>query len=481
MAARRFRLAGAIVAAVVGLGAVAGCGSVPQLGGSVDHGSSAPSSPSRTSTPVATLPAPSTTVAPESSLAPVLQPVTAAVGSDPAAIRKRVAAVGGVKGAGISAAVMSADTGKLLYSDGGQSGLIPASTTKLLTTSAALKLLGPQHRFRTSVVNASFTTDGKRTNQIDLVGGGDPYLAETKAEASLPGQASLQALAASTATQLKAGKINTVRLGYDASLFPGPSWNGTWPASYSTVVTRTSALWANEGRLYGAEGPRQPEPAESAAEEFAALLRKDGIKVTKITSAKAPEGADEVAGIDSLPLSKIVEKLLMESDDDAAEVIARQVAIADGKPATIANAMNSIKKVITILGAWAPGTRMYDGSGLSRDGRIPAETLVKVLRLGIDGDQPNLAPVFTGLPVAGVEGSLEYRLGEKGATAGRGIVRAKTGTLSGVHSLAGYAYTRDGELLIFAFVVNHAKSDYDAIVWLDRVAAAVASCGCKWS
>lgn len=475
MAARRFQVVAAVVA-TVGLCTLTGCG-VPNRGGS-DHSSSVPSP---TNTPVATLPAPAKTVAPKSSLPPVLEPVTAAATSEPAAIAKRVAAVGGVKGAGISAAVMSAGTGKLLYSHGGQTGLIPASTTKLLTTSAALKLLGPQHRFRTSVVDASFTTKRKRTNQIDLVGGGDPYLTETKAQATIPGQASLQALAATTAKQLKANHINTVWLGYDASLFPGPSWNTTWPAGYSTVVTRTSALWANEGRLYGSEGPRQPEPAESAADEFATLLRKDGIKITKIKSATAPTGATEVAGIDSLPLSKIIEKLLMESDNDAAEVIARQVAIADGKPATIANAINSIKKVITILGAWAPGTKMYDGSGLSRDGRIPAETFVKVLRLGIDGEQANLAPVFTSLPVAGVEGSLEYRLDETRATAGRGIVRAKTGTLTGVHSLAGYASTRDGELLIFAFVVNHAKSDYDAVVWLDRVAAAVASCGCKSS
>jgi len=474
VAARRFRLVTTAVVAAVGLWAFAGCG-VPQVDSS-GHSASAPPS---THTPVATLPAPEKTVAAESSLPLVLEQVTEAADSQPAAVARRVAAVGGVKGAGISAAVVSASTGKLLYSAGGQTGLIPASTTKLLTTSAALKLLGPQHRFRTSVVDASFTTKGKRTNQIDLVGGGDPYLTETKAQATIPGQASLQSLAASTAKRLKAEHITTVRLGYDASLFPGPSWNSTWPAGYSTVVTRTSALWVNEGRLYGAEGPRQTEPAESAADDFATLLHQDGIKVTEIKPATAPTGADEVAGIDSLPLSKITEKLLMESDDDAAEVIARQVAVADGKPATIANAVNSIRKSITILGAWAPGTRMYDGSGLSRDGRIPADTLVKVLRLGIDGGQPNLAPVFTGLPVAGVEGSLEYRLGETGATAGRGIVRAKTGTLTGVHSLAGYASTRDGELLIFAFVVNHPKNDYEAVEWLDRVAAAVATCGCK--
>lgn len=486
MAARRFQVVGMMVAAAVGFGALTGCGTIPQAGGSVvNRGSSAPatsSTPSATSTPIIASPAPTTT--PKSSLAPVLQPVTTAADSNPAAIAAKIASAGSLKlkksqGAGISAAVMSAKTGKLLYASDGSTGLIPASTTKLLTTSAALKLLGPQHRFRTSVVNASFTAKGATTHQIDLVGGGDPYLTETKAEATVPGQASLQALAASTAKRLKADKITTVRLGYDASLFPGPSWNPTWPAGYSTSVTATSALWANEGQLYGAEGPRQPDPPQSAADEFATFLRKDGIKITKINAAKAPAGATEVAGLDSLPLSKIIEKLLMVSDNDAAEVLARQVAIAEGEPGTITNAVNSIKKVITGLGAWTPGTRMYDGSGLSRDGRIPAETFVKVLRLGIDGQQPNLGPIFTGLPVAGVEGSLEFRLDESDATVGRGIVRAKTGTLTDVRSLAGYAYTRDGELLIFAFVVNDAQNDLDAVAWLDRVSAAVASCGCK--
>jgi D-alanyl-D-alanine carboxypeptidase/D-alanyl-D-alanine-endopeptidase (penicillin-binding protein 4) len=89
-----------------------------------------------------------------------------------------------------------------------------------------------------------------------------------------------------------------------------------------------------------------------------------------------------------------------------------------------------------------------------------------------------LAPLLTGLPVAGVEGSLHYRFGAAGATAGRGLVRAKTGTLHGVHALAGYSYTRDHELLVYAFVVNGAKSDYGAVTWLDRVTAAVAGCGC---
>jgi D-alanyl-D-alanine carboxypeptidase/D-alanyl-D-alanine-endopeptidase (penicillin-binding protein 4) len=480
VAARRVKVVAAAAGAAVVVAALAGFGVVHlDTVSSSRARSAAPSTPVRTAaSPAASIPVPSSTPEPETSLAPVLDAMGQPATSRPTEIAGKVASAGQVKGARISAAVMSARTGKLLYDHGANTALIPASVTKLLTTSAALKLLGPQHRFRTSVVDASTTSHGKTVNRIDLVGGGDPYLTVTREQATAPGQASLEALAAATAKQLKSAKTTRVRLGYDASLFPGPAWNPTWPSNYTTVVTRTSALWANEGRLYGSEGPRQSDPAKSAADEFAALLRKRGIKITSVAPAKAPAKAEEVAGIDSLPLSTIVEKLLMASDNDAAEVIARQVAIADGKPGTISDAMNAIKKVLSMLGAWAPGTKIYDGSGLSRSGRIPAETLVKVLRLGIAGDQPAIAPVFTGLPVAGVEGSLHYRFDESRAEVGVGLVRAKTGTLSGVHSLAGYSYTRDGELLIFAFVVNGAKNDYSAVVWLDRVTAAVASCGC---
>ena len=482
MATRRVKVAGAAVCVVAAVGVLVGAGIVRR---DAATGSESPSAvlsgpSSKAPTPNGSLPAPSATPEPAASLDPVLAPVRSVPDSDPKAVAKKVVSAGGVQGGRISAAVMSAETGKLLYKSGAQTGLIPASVTKLLTTSAALKLLGPQHRFRTSVVAGSPKARGKsHSHQIVLVGGGDPYLTETREQATESGQASLEALAASTAKKLKADKITNVQLGYDASLFPGPAWNPTWPAGYATVVTRTSALWANEGRLSGAEGPRQSDPAGAAAKEFATQLGKQGIKITTVVAATAPRTADEITGIDSLPLDKIVERLLMASDNDAAEVVARQVAIADGKPGTITDALNSIKKVLTILDAWATGTQIYDGSGLSRAGRIPTGTLVKVLRPAIDGDQPSLGAVFTGLPVAGVEGGLHYRFDSKSAQIGRGLVRAKTGTLSGVHSLAGYAYTRDGELLIFAFVVNDAKNDYSAVLWLDRVTAAVASCGCR--
>jgi len=63
--------------------------------------------------------------------------------------------------------------------------------------------------------------------------------------------------------------------------------------------------------------------------------------------------------------------------------------------------------------------------------------------------------------------------------AGRGVVRGKTGTLAKVHALAGFLRDRDGNLLVFAFLINNPKNEYASTVWLDRVSTALSTCGCR--
>ena len=94
------------------------------------------------------------------------------------------------------------------------------------------------------------------------------------------------------AQTLKKHKIKKVRLGYDASLFRGPAWNRIWPTSYGDQVTRTSALWVDEGRVNGGSpGPRVNNPSRQAAEVFAAALRRHGIAVTITGSERAKASA----------------------------------------------------------------------------------------------------------------------------------------------------------------------------------------------
>ena len=105
--------------------------------------------------------------------------------------------------------------------------------------------------------------------------------------------------------------------------------------------------------------------------------------------------------------------------------------------------------------------------------------MVRMLRLAAGNQHPELRAVITGLPVAGVEGSLRVRYFDDQSLAGRGVVRGKTGTLNKVRALAGVVRTNDGSLLAYAFLINKPKNEFNAMVWLDRVTTAISTCGCR--
>ena len=352
----------------------------------------------------------------------------------------------------------------------GRRRVMPASTLKLLTATAALEVLGPDHRFATRVVG------GRR---LTLVGGGDPFLAG-KQPTSGPrrGDASLQTLARLTAHRLRARAIGSVRLAYDASLFSGPALSPTWPAGYvPDVVTPISALWADEGFAPDGSG-RVPDPAATAAATFASYLGKDGVRVRGTPQERtAAAGAAPVAQVRSRPLSDIVEQVLQYSDNEGAEVLGHQVGLAVTGHGSYAGGVRGVRTTLQGLGVDLRGARFYDGSGLSRHDRIDPRTLVEVLRLDSGADHPQLRSVVTGLPVAAFDGSLALRF--RGSR-GRGWVRAKTGTLTGTSALAGLATTRRGHTLVFALVSNDIPllDALDARAALDRLASRLAACDC---
>jgi len=413
-------------------------------------------------------------VSPQGTLRPVLAdlpPGTAPVGAQ---IKKQIAALP-TDGIGTPSWVVDLPSGKQIVSAGGTTSVLPASTLKLLTAAAALTMLGPDHRFTTDVVAGAASAHPS----IVLVGGGDPYLVTKKpGPAAYAARASLADLADETAAVLKKAKHTKVALGWDESLFTGPAWNPTWPATYSDQTTATSALWVSEGRLGGSPGRRTKNPAKDAAAAFANELRLRGIDTTVTPSVTAPAGAQQLGSVSSIPLASIVEQLLLHSDNDAAEVVFRQLAVAANMSGSIENARTAARAALTRLGLWGAGQVMRDGSGLSRQDRVTPAVLVKVLELAMSSSHPTLRSMLSGLPVAGVDGSLTYRYFAPGTSPARGDVRAKTGTLTGVHALSGYAVTRSGELVVFAFVVNDADNDYNARNWLDRATATIAGCGC---
>lgn len=426
-------------------------------------------------------------------LAVPAEPVAAAGSGvpDPAAVRRALAdplrdpALGGR----VVAAVGSLTPGDVVVAARGR-GLVgpdvpvlPASLTKILTAAGVLELLGPDHVFTTRTV-----LDGDR---LVLVGGGDPYLTRAPAEggagadASYAAPASVASLARRSAAALRAQGLGTrarpVRVGWDDSLFSGPAVNPRWEPDYvpAGVVAPIGALMVDGGRPADGFG-RVADPARAAADLLADGLRDAGLVVRGAPRrAVAPDAAEELAAVDSAPLAQVVERAVATSDNEATEVLARHAGLAADTAGSTVAGVRALTDALASLGVPVGGLRLADGSGLSRQGRIPAATILATLAAAASEEEPDLRAVLTGLPVAGATGSLALRFGD-GDPAGPGLVRAKTGTLTGVHGLGGLVTTADGSVLLFVLVADRVPlgRDLDARLALDRAAAALAGCRC---
>lgn len=365
-----------------------------------------------------------------------------------------------------TASVVDTATGQVLYASGARDAMTPASTVKIATAAAVLAALGPEHRIRTTVV------PGAAPGQVVLVGGGDPSLtAKKKSPAGSGG--SLVALAADAAQALKAAGTDTVTLGYDDSLYSGPVRH---PIGVNPNIAPVTALAADEGRPDDStSGPvdRADDPARAAARAFRTLLTERGIKVTgEPARAKAAADAQPLAVTQSTPVAGLVERMLTNSDNDIAEALARQTALASGQPASFEGAEKAVASRLAGLGIDMTGSRFADGSGLNRADKVSAGLLTGLLAKAADPRHPELRPVLTGLPVAGFTGTLRAR--NAGTSPAAGLVRAKTGTLTGVNSLSGTVVDPTGRLLAFAFLTANSPGPEGAEKGLDKLAAAVA-------
>jgi serine-type D-Ala-D-Ala carboxypeptidase/endopeptidase (penicillin-binding protein 4) len=395
---------------------------------------------------------------------------------DPAAVRAAVAPYVGDPALGrhVDVAVSALNSGQVLFRSGA-GAVTPASTTKLLTTAAALASLGPSSRFRTVVRQAG--------DRIVLVGGGDPFLASTRqaAKGLYPARATLEELATRTAAALVAQGRTTVTLSYDDTLFTGPKVNPAWPASYlpEDVVPPITALWADEGR--DAADHYVSDPSNAAAAECAGALGRHGVRVSGAVRPGVGAATDpEIAVVQSAPLSQIVEHTLAVSDNNAAEVIGHHVGLSVRHDASFAGGVAAVMQVLQQLGVPTTGSTVYDGSGLSRHNRLTADTLLGVLRVAAAADHPELRAVVTGLPVAGFTGSLQWRFDDAPAAA-RGRVRAKTGTLTGVSGLAGLITDVDGNRMAFVAIADKVARPQTLAARhdLDLIAGALGACRCS--
>ncbi|MGV9694589.1 D-alanyl-D-alanine carboxypeptidase/D-alanyl-D-alanine endopeptidase [Streptomyces sp. NPDC003470] len=360
------------------------------------------------------------------------------------------------------AAVVDLTTGKRLYGRGAGTALTPASTTKIATAVAALSALGPDHRLTTRTA-----LEGD-TGELVLVGGGDPTLT---ARPDAAGLASLRTLAERTATGLKKRGVTKVTLSYDTTLYAGAEMH---PIGVNENLAPVTALMADEGRTddsTSGPAPRAADPAADAARAFAGFLGDHGVTASAPGPSKATDRAATLATVSSPPLSALVERMLTNSDNDLAEALARHTAVATGQRADFDGVSTAVTARLKGLGLPVRGAVFHDGSGLDRTDRITADLLTALLAEAADPARPELRPVLTGLPVAGFTGTLSGRYADGAA----GLVRAKTGTLTGVNTLAGTVVTPDGRLLAFAFLTSDTTDAQAAQTALDHAATVLVS------
>ncbi len=430
---------------------------------------------------------------------------------------------------GVSVVLLS--SGKSIYDHNGDRALLPASILKLFTTSMALHYLGPLYKFHTAVFYTGTIENHRLKGDLVIRGGGDPKLTPEKVwsisreikwrgidkiEGDLivdesffdgrdkaPGwrnnrsnrayDAKLGALSVSYNTVAVhvypariAGKRPTIVLDPPSALvsLDNKSYTVTRRGRKLLVTLRTEKGNSHgklkvsvSGTVRTFDKPKTfylaiPNPPLFAGHVFADMLEKNGVKLKgKVSVSFLPAKSEFLFVHKSAPLVDILRELNRYSNNFMAEQIARTVASRrSGKPGRYEDAFRLMNAFLKNLGIETGNLVIKDASGLSRQDRITARSMTRLLsRIYARYD---LWPDFVGaMAIMGKEGSLKKRL--KGSPA-IGLVRAKTGSLTGVSNLAGIVSAANGRLYGFTIMLSENSCGHDGADRLeDRIVTAI--------
>lgn len=414
-------------------------------------------------------------------------------------------------------AVRSLDTGEWLYRRNADRMFVPASNLKLVTGAAALAVLGADFRFETAVAATGPIEGGVLRGDLVVVGGGDPSVAERfGGDATAVLRAWADSLRARGVARIAGDVVGDDDALDDVPFGAGWAWDDV-DASYSaevgalpfndgfvTVIVSPGARAGEPARVAlrpaTAYVPVRVEAVTGApGTEPRIVVTRDaagpGMRVSGTIAAGAPAVARELSVRDNtryfvtvlretlLAAGIAVDGAAVDADDRPGAATARRDTLflhrSPPFPAVLAaflqpsqnqygelllktmgrvergmgTAGAGIAVVDSLSRAWgmpADALRQADGSGLSRYNLVAPEYLVALL--AHRAASPDSARFAAALPTAGVDGTLAARMR---GTPLAGNVRAKTGTLSGIRSLAGYLTTAAGERIVFSIVVNH--------------------------
>lgn len=400
--------------------------------------------------------------------------------------------------------------GDSVFSYNPQIPLLPASTLKVVTTAAALHYLSPEYRFYTDVLTTGQRVGDTLQGDLILKGGGDPkltteqllYFATQLREAGiqkvtgrLVGDASFfdnldRAPSWNETRSQRAydAKLGALSLNYNTmTVHARPADQVGMPlrvwlepeTSYVRIDNATKTTKKGKSSIaarryetnievsgslpsYAEEKTvlmNVEDPARYTIATFYTLLQKVGINVAGgIEMGSAPPNAIRLYRHSSPPLSMILKELNTYSNNLIAEQIIKTIAATKTDlPGSHAEGLRLVNEFLQQSGINTQGITLADGSGLSRDNRVTAQTMTGVLTMMMQ-KRFDIGPDFvSSLRVLGANGVESHRLEDSPA---HGKIRAKTGTLDGLSSLVGYVPSAAGQVFAFALLLNNNNCGY---------------------
>ncbi len=336
--------------------------------------------------------------------------------------------------ASVGIKVVSVETGEVIYVKNAHKLHHPASTTKLFTAATALAKLGSNFQFETTL-HVVKTFDPHVIGNLYLKGSGDPLLdsADIVALCNTLLESGLKSIEGNIVVDET--YFDTVREG------PGWMWDDK-PFHVSSLSIRDLEPDVKTGSR-----------AIACGNLLKTTLIQKGMTVSgDVIAGPVPSDAQIVTTHLSPFLSEIIRLMNKPSDNWIAEFLFKSIgAVVKGEPGTWRKGRDSITDFLGEIFDEPPAHRFVDGSGLSRYNLLNVELLTNLLVYMYNNFE--LMPEFTAsLPIAGVDGTLKNRM--QGMYAEK-VLRAKTGTLSGVSALAGYTRTADGEVFAFGILISH--------------------------
>ena len=388
-------------------------------------------------------------------------------------------------------------TKKVISSFNESTPLVPASTTKLLTTETALDLLGEKFRWSTQLeYSGEINADGVLNGNLYLVGSGDPSIGSNKA-----GAASYWTLVSDFIDAMKAKGIkkvngdmviqtaffkdnradflpeNIVWLERGSYYLPVGSTMNINPRNEKLIVKQNNPLQDNKRYFYvspyinkivfaeeftGSDFiTKVPDAPAFLANQLRANMIKKGLPISgKVLTKMAdlePESRELITTYKSPTISEIVFYTNQHSDNALAEATLRMVGFQKKGDQTLESGKQVVTDHLRENNFDMEGLQYVDGSGLSRNNFVTPMSQVKFLSSLMD--KAYFKTYFNSLPIGGQTGTLKKMF----YGSGYGSVFAKTGTLNKVKTLAGYIKTTSGKTLVFSLLINNYAGSVDQV------------------